>query len=105
MTENIEQAVTVSRNDAERRYEIHVGDALAGFTVFRPTAEGELIFPHTEIDPAFSGRGLASTLVGDAMADVAARGETVIPVCPFVVKYLATHEVASLKINERGGAA
>ncbi|MGL4256428.1 MAG: GNAT family N-acetyltransferase, partial [Microbacterium sp.] len=51
--------ITVVRNDEDRRYEIHVGDVLAGFTTFRPDKEGRLRFPHTEVDPAFRGRGLA----------------------------------------------
>ena len=30
-----EDTLTVHRNDGARRYEIHVGDVVAGFTVFR----------------------------------------------------------------------
>lgn len=90
--------ITVVRNDEDRRYEIHVGDVLAGFTVFRPDSEGRLRFPHTEVDPAFRGRGLAQTVVGEAMADAARRGETVIPHCPVVSKYLRENEVPGLSI-------
>ncbi|MCW3492821.1 GNAT family N-acetyltransferase [Microbacterium sp. SSM24] len=90
---------TVARNDEERRYEIHVGDVLAGFTTFRPDAQGRLRFPHTEVDPAFRGRGLAQTVVAEAMADAARRGETVIPHCPVVAKYLREHEVPGLTVE------
>jgi predicted GNAT family acetyltransferase len=90
--------ITVARNDEDRRYEIHVGDVLAGFTVFRPDAQGRLRFPHTEVDPAFRGRGLAQTVVAEAMADAARRGETVIPHCPVVSKYLRENEVPGLSI-------
>lgn len=93
------EEITVVRNDSGRRYEIHVGDALAGFTVFRPDSRGRLIFPHTEVDPAFRGQGLAPRLVADAMADVAARGETVVPHCPVVSKYLHAHDVPGLAID------
>ncbi len=92
---------TVHRNDERGRYEIRLGDTVAGFTQFRADEHGRLVFPHTEIDPAFSGRGLGSILVGGAMADVAARGETVVPVCPFVVKYLHTHDVDGLEVSWR----
>ena len=71
---------------------------LAGFTVFRIDPRGRLIFPHTEVDPAFRGRGIAQALVAGAMADVAARGETVIPHCPVVAKYLRENEVPGLDI-------
>ena len=90
--------ITVSRNDLAHRYEIHVGDVLAGFTAFRIDPKGRLIFPHTEVDPAFRGRGIAQQVVAGAMADVADRGETVIPHCPVVVRYLQTHEVPGLAI-------
>jgi predicted GNAT family acetyltransferase len=93
-----EQTVTVLRNDDARRYEIHVGDVVAGFTVFRVDPRGRLIFPHTEVDPAFRGRGLAQRLVAGAMADVARRGETVIPHCTVVAGYLRQSEVPGLDI-------
>lgn len=94
--------VQIARNDAKNRYEIIVDGVVAGFTEFVPEAEGRLVFPHTEIDPAFGGRGLGSALIGAAMADVAARGETVVPVCPFVVAYLGKHEVPGLDVHWRG---
>ena len=95
-------AVTVTRNDEVQRYEIHVGETLAGFTEFVPKPENVLLFPHTEVFPEFGGRGLAGELVGTAMRDVAARGEQVVPLCPFVVKYLESHEVPGLTVIPRG---
>lgn len=92
---------TVDRNDEKSRYEVHVGDTLAGFVVFETDEHGRLVFVHTEIDHAFAGRGLGSVLVGEALADVARRGETVVPVCPFVVKYLRGHEVPGLDVAWR----
>ncbi len=91
--------ITVSRNDAENRYEIHVGDVLAGFTEFALDGRGRYNYPHTVVDPAFQGRGLAGRLVADAMTDAAARGETVRPQCPVVVKYLQRTEVEGLTID------
>lgn len=98
MTEPLEN-VTVTRDDEAGRYEIHVGDVLAGYTAFQSDEAGRLVFPHTSIDHAFAGHGLGSVLVGGAMADVAARGETVVPLCPFVVKHLRAHEVPGLAID------
>ena len=72
---------------------------LAGYTVFRIDTRGRLIFPHTEVDPAFRGRGIAQQLVAEAMADVARRGETVIPHCPVVAGYLRKNEVPGLDID------
>lgn len=93
--------VQVVRNDEKSRYEVTVDGKVAGFTEFEADAAGRVIFPHTEVDPAYGGRGLGSILVGEAMADEAERGETVVPVCPFVVKYLKGHEVAGLDVHWR----
>lgn len=93
--------VSVARNDETSRYEIHVGDTLAGFTEFSVKPETVLVFPHTEVFPEFGGRGLAGELVRFAMTDVAARNESVLPLCPFVVKYLETHDVPGLTVVQR----
>lgn len=92
------ETTTVRRNEEAGRYEILVGDVVAGFTEFTER-RGAFLFPHTEIDPAFGGRGLGSVLVAGAMADSAARGDTVVPLCPFVVKYLRANEVPGLTIS------
>ncbi|MFD4958745.1 GNAT family N-acetyltransferase [Microbacterium sp. NPDC058389] len=91
--------ITVRRNDDAGRYEVRVGDVLAGFTEFTPDPRGRLRFPHTEVDPAFRGRGLAQIVVAEAMADEARRGETVVPLCPVVVKYLREHDVPGLDVH------
>lgn len=93
---DLTEETTVTRNDDENRYEIRVGDVLAGFTQFRVNGRGAYVFPHTEIDPAFRGRGLSGRLIGDAMTDAAARGETVVPVCPAVAKWLRENDVPGL---------
>ncbi|WP_243076123.1 GNAT family N-acetyltransferase [Microbacterium sp. SS28] len=90
---------TVTRNDTTHRYELRVGELLVGFTMFRIDQQGRLNFPHTEIDPAFRGRGLAQTLVAEAMTDVAARGETVVPHCPVVTAYLRRNDVPGLTVE------
>lgn len=92
---------TVVRNDAKNRYEILLEGTVAGFTQFRVDDHDRFVFPHTEIDPAFAGRGLGGTLISEAMADVAARGETVVPECSFVVKYLRENDVPGLDVYWR----
>ena len=48
-------------------------------------------FTHTEIDPAFGGRGLASILIKAALDEMRARGIAVLPQCPFVRRYISRH--------------
>lgn len=50
------------------------------------------MFHHTEIDDAFAGQGLASGLVEEALTDVRASGKRIVPVCPYVAKFLKKHE-------------
>ena len=92
-------APRVERNDGASRYEIWVGDVLGGFTEFAPDSHGRLVFPHTEVDPAFKGQGLGGILVERALADVASRGERIVPRCPFVVRYLHRNEVPGLAVD------
>lgn len=89
MTDTAEQ-IEVTRNDAEGRYEIAVDGELAGFTVFVDRGP-QRIFPHTELDDRFSGRGLSSILVRDALADTRAAGQRVVPVCPLVARWVSKH--------------
>ncbi|MEO5840903.1 MAG: GNAT family N-acetyltransferase [Acidimicrobiales bacterium] len=82
--------VEVHDNPSELRFEIHDDGKLAGFAQYvrRP---GRIFFVHTEIDPAFEGRGLGSQLAGAALDAVRATGEQVVPLCAFIVKYIDRH--------------
>ena len=82
--------ITVVRNEAQHRYEATVDGQLAGFAQFR-TKPGVSIFWHTEIDPAYEGKGVGSTLARQALDDVRGRGEHVVAQCPFIAAYIERH--------------
>jgi predicted GNAT family acetyltransferase len=82
--------VTVARARDRDRYEITVDDQLAGFAEYLDR-NGQRIFYHTEIEQAFAGRGLGSVLISRALFDTRAAGQRIVPVCPFVKKYLDDH--------------
>lgn len=90
--------ITVTRNDDASRYEIRSDDTLAGYAEFerRP---GEIRFTHTEVDPAFQDQGLAGRLAGEALADAAASGDAIVPLCTYIAKYLETHEIEGAEIR------
>ncbi len=73
------------------RFEIHADGRLAGFAQYRMKGGGLIVFTHTEIDDAFEGRGLGSTLVRAALDAARARNLAVRPDCPFVRAYIARH--------------
>jgi predicted GNAT family acetyltransferase len=83
--------VEVTDNPAENRYEARVEGELAGFAAYHLT-RSSIVFTHTEVDPAFKGRGVGSALARFALDDVRAKGERdVVPVCPFIHGWIDDH--------------
>lgn len=78
-------------NPDQRRFEICVGAELAGWTSYDELGPA-YVFTHTEIDERFSGRGLGSTLISRALDAMREQGRPVVPLCPFVRRFIATHE-------------
>ncbi|MCX5338620.1 GNAT family N-acetyltransferase [Streptomyces atratus] len=84
-------APTVQRVDAKHQYEILVDGKTAGLTAYRDRND-QRVFYHTEINDAFAGQGLASLLVQQALTDARASGKRIVPVCPYVAKFLKKHD-------------
>ncbi len=83
-------AIEVRRNDEAGAYEIYVDGAKAGLTQITPR-DGVIVMPHTEIDDAYEGQGLASKLVSGALDDIRSRGERIKPVCAYIRSFLEKH--------------
>lgn len=78
---------SVRRDEAGSRYQVLVGDVVAGFAEY--TEKGDrTVFTHTEIGDEFGGRGLGKVLAAGALDDVVARGRVIVPLCPFIAGYL-----------------
>jgi hypothetical protein len=80
--------VTVRDNPALNRYEIYSDDQRVGLSEYKLHGS-VLTLLHTEVDPAFGGRGLGKRLVEGALADARQRGLAVRPMCPYVRKVIA----------------
>ncbi|MBR7836428.1 N-acetyltransferase [Actinospica durhamensis] len=80
----------VADHPESNRYEVHVDGALAGFADYQ-RGPGQIAFTHTEVDSAFSGRGLAGRLARKALDDAKAAGNEVLPFCPFFRGFIAKH--------------
>ncbi|MFF8378378.1 GNAT family N-acetyltransferase [Streptomyces sp. NPDC015661] len=91
MTEPTTTAPVVRRVDARHRYEILVDGERAGLTAYRDRDDRRVFF-HTEVGDAYAGQGLAAILVEQALTDVRASGMRIVPVCPYVAKFLKKHE-------------
>jgi predicted GNAT family acetyltransferase len=83
-------ATRVADNPEQSRYEIFVGEEVAGFVQYR-ARPGLIALIHTEVDDRFAGRGLASKLIAFALDDARERGLAVLPFCPFVNEYIQRH--------------
>lgn len=72
------------------RYSIFVDGKRAGFTEF-VDHDGQRIFPHTEVDEEFGGRGLGTILVQGALEDTRQAGKRIVAVCSMVAKFIDKH--------------
>ncbi|MEJ8280966.1 GNAT family N-acetyltransferase [Pseudonocardia spirodelae] len=81
----------VTHDTGHHRYEILVGGTVVGRAEYVDAHE-QRIFHHTVIDPAHEGHGLGSTLVRFALDDTRAAGQRIVPVCPYVRHWVATHQ-------------
>jgi predicted GNAT family acetyltransferase len=49
------------------------------------------VFTHTEVDKDYEGRGLATILIGEALAQTRDAGLRIVAQCPMVVAYVEKH--------------
>jgi predicted GNAT family acetyltransferase len=73
-----------------QRYEIRVGEELAGFAEYVVKGERHL-FVHTEISQQFEGQSLGSKLAQGALDDMRALDATIVPICPFIAGWIERH--------------
>jgi predicted GNAT family acetyltransferase len=89
MTELAE--VTIEDNAERMRYEASTeSGVVAGFAQYRER-DGVRVFTHTEVDDAFEGQGVGSTLVRELLEDVRRRGLPIRVACPFIKDYIEKH--------------
>ncbi|HEU5232394.1 MAG TPA: GNAT family N-acetyltransferase [Terriglobales bacterium] len=79
----------VSNNERTHRFEVESGEQTA-FLSYRHVG-GSLTLDHTEVPPELEGRGIASKLTRTALEFARERGLEVVPICPYVSKYLKKH--------------
>ncbi|WP_059014436.1 GNAT family N-acetyltransferase [Mycobacterium sp. M26] len=53
--------------------------------------DNQRIFHHTEVADAYEGRGLATILITDALAQTRAAGLRIVAVCPMVAAFVDKH--------------
>ncbi len=83
--------VAVVDDREAKRFEGWVDGRLAGFAEYQLTDQ-LIVFTHTEVDPAYEGRGVGGAIARYALDAVRADGtRRVLPVCPFVKSWIGKH--------------
>jgi predicted GNAT family acetyltransferase len=82
--------VRIEKNERVHRWEAFAGSELAGFLKYF-IRDGAVVLQHTEVDPAFEGRGIGSRLARAALDDLRASGTPGVAECPFVVSWVRRH--------------
>lgn len=83
-------APTAVTQDSDR-FSIAVDGQKVGFTEYADR-DGQRIFPHTEVEDTFEGRGLATILIGEALQATRDAGLRIVPVCPMVAAFVKKHD-------------
>ncbi|WP_316667570.1 GNAT family N-acetyltransferase [uncultured Propionibacterium sp.] len=85
-----DERIEIIDDTEKHRYRVLVDGAVAGFLEYS-VSDGVVTMPHTVVDPAYGGRGLAGRLARRALDDAAEAGRTVVPSCPFVAGWIDRH--------------
>ncbi len=89
MTTDKTGAETSVRLDGDR-FTIGVDGQTVGTAYFADRG-GTRVFYHTEVDDKCQGRGLATILVGEALAATHNAGMRIVPICDVVAGYIDKH--------------
>ena len=80
---------TLIDNEAKRRFELTVPGGIA-FVDYR-RSDSTLFLVHAEVPVTLRGRGFGARLVREALDLIRARGETIVPACPYVRSFVDRH--------------
>ena len=90
MHDGVMENVTIDHRPDSARYEISVAGEAVGLSRYRDS-NGQRVFLHTEVDPAYQGQGLASKLIALALDDTRRSGLRVVASCPMVAAFVEKH--------------
>ncbi len=93
--------VTVTDNEAARRYEAYVDGQLALLQYRRSGDSLDLV--HTEVPEELEGQGIGGKLARFALEDARVHRWAVIPSCPFVASYIHRHPEYQDLVADGGG--
>jgi len=84
--------LTVVDNREMSRFEARTDDGAVAGRVDYVRTDQSVTLDHTEVDDAYKGKGVGSTLVKQTLSTLLAEGVRVVNDCPFIERYLRRHE-------------
>ncbi len=92
--------IKTHHNATESRFELHDGEAVIGRADYLEVGDGQRAFFHTEVDEAYKGQGLAMLLAESALSETVSDGRRIVPICPFIVRYVERHPEYAEHVDE-----
>jgi predicted GNAT family acetyltransferase len=84
--------VVIRHNPEWDRFEVLVGGRVIGKAAYKDYDGGpQRIFYHTVINEEYGGQGLAGKLATEALDQTVGAGLNIVPVCPYIKKFLSKH--------------
>ena len=77
-------------NEENKRYEFHI-DGLIPRVEYLITKDDKIYLTHTEVPRALEGKGIASALVRATLSEIEKSGRQLVPLCPYVARYIQKH--------------
>lgn len=86
--------ITIRNNPERERFEVLDAGNVIGKAEYKEYDGGgapQRIFYHTVINEEYGGQGLAGKLATAALNETAGAGIAIVPVCPYIKKFLTKH--------------
>ena len=83
--------IAFERDASGHRYRALLDGEEVAYCEVDPISTDRLLIKHTEVLPAFEGRGIGGALVRHLLEDARRGGRSVIPICPYAAAYIKRH--------------
>lgn len=95
--------LTITLDENGHRFAATTGSLTASLQYRR--RGDRFVIVHTDVPAELRGRGLGRRLVEAAVAHASARGDTVVPLCPFARQWLRQHRDTAATVDIDWGSA
>jgi len=78
-------------NEQAKRFQFDLDPGDFAKIEYIKTKDKRIYLTHTEVPKGYEGQGIGSQIIGQTLEHIKTDGWTLIPLCPFVAKYLQRH--------------